>query len=1187
MSWEFFIDRGGTFTDCIGKNPATGELVITKVLSSDHAPLVAIRKLLGLSENDPIPPCNVRMGTTLATNALLEKKGRPTALIVTRGFADLLLIGTQARPELFALRIQRPKPLPARVLETEARLTASGEVLEKPDLERLRRELPRLRQAGIESVAISVLHAYRDGALEAELAAVVREAGFEWVSESHAVAREIGYLDRTATTVLDAYLTPLLRDYTTTIAHELGSGSLSLMQSSGGLTNALGFRGPNAILSGPAGGVVAVGHLAKRAGVERAIGFDMGGTSTDVCRLEVRDGEIELPRVYASEVAGIPIRAPMMDIHTVASGGGSICRAEDGRLSVGPDSAGADPGPLCYGNPRARELTLTDVNLALGRVVADRFPIPLDGRSGLQKLAELGGTMSPPLAAEQLAEGFFDIAVHHMAEAIRKVSVGRGEDVRSHTLIVFGGAGGQHACALARRLGIERVLFHPLAGVQSALGMGLADDAWHGERDVARAALEAPELETVFSELVARGRHELALSGHEPDSLRVSRRLDVRYAGAESVLTLDLDRPEPVRTRFDREHGARFGHQRPNHPVEVVCVRVEVTASHAPLVFGSDPTSTERTANGKARLFANGSWHEDVPVIPRENLVIGSRQPGPLVVLDPASTVVIDPGFELEVGPADFLTARPATGPDLERAPNPEGVDPVWLEIMGNQFMSIAEQMGEALRRTAFSTNIRERLDFSCALFDEAGNLVANAPHIPVHLGAMGESVRAVREAHPTPAPGDVFVTNDPARGGSHLPDVTVVTPIHDASGVVSFFTACRGHHADVGGTTPGSMPAFSSRLDEEGVVLRALRIVSAGNFDRDGIWQVLTRGPHPARQPETNLLDLEAQIAANQTGARLLGELDARYGATHVRHYMRAVEDEAARRVALEIQRLPDGDHAFADRLDDGTPIAVTLRVRGDRLRVDFTGTGAESPRNLNAPRAVTIAAVIYFLRVLVGRPIPLNSGCLRNVEIVIPTPSILSPSAERAVAGGNVETSQRVVDVLLAAVGLSAASQGTMNNLSFGADDFAYYETIAGGAGAGRDFDGASAVHTHMTNTKITDPEILESRFPVRLRHFRIRHGSGGAGRQRGGDGVVREIEALRPLELSILSERRQSAPFGLAGGEPGKPGKNLWNGREIPAATSIQLAAGDRVTLETPGGGGYGPPPQNEGRSGSDRS
>jgi 5-oxoprolinase (ATP-hydrolysing) len=1174
--YQVWIDRGGTFTDCIGRS-ADGQVRVRKVPSSDRAPLEGIRALMGLREGDPIPPCDIRMGTTVATNALLERHGTPCALVTTRGLGDVLAIGTQARPDLFALHIDPPAPLYAHVEEVDGRVDARGQLVTPLDEKGVRAALERIRSHGFTSVAVVMLHAYQAADMERQIGAMAREAGFPHVALSHEVAAEMGLVGRGDTTVVDAYLTPLLRAYVQGLLAELPGSRLRIMQSSGGLTDAGRFRGRDAILSGPAAGTVATAHLATELGLPQVIGFDMGGTSTDVSRCAG-----ELPRVYETEVAGVRLRAPMLAIHTVAAGGGSLCRFDGRRLTVGPESAGADPGPLCYGHPAAREPTLTDVSLALGRLLDDRFPMPLDRRPVDEALDAMVARMRAAgveRTREALAEGFLQVAVENMAEAIRRVSVARGHDVRDHGMVVFGGAGGQYACRVARRLGVPHLLFHPLAGVLSAFGMGVAEVTWHGEADAGRVTLQAgleSQLTPTFEALAQEGWKVLRDEGFAAGDIRVHHRVDLRYRGTETALTLPMGEASRLREAFEQAHGGAFGYVRQDHPIDVVTLRVEAVGASTPPTLAEPPPAAQATPR-TTHMFMDGAYR-DVPVRAREDIPTGERFEGPLLVIEDTGTIVLEPGFTLERDASGILHVRMAERSVAEgaapraRAAEP---DPVLLEVFHNLFMSVAEEMGLVLRRTALSTNIRERLDFSCAVFDGDGGLVANAPHIPVHLGAMGESVKAVLRAHPDPRPGDVFVTNDPAQGGSHLPDITVVTPLHDAGGTLQFVVASRGHHADVGGITPGSMPPFSRRLEEEGVVFRALPIVRAGRFDEGAVRAVLEGGPHPARRPDENVADLQAQIAANRRGAALLDALVARYGQGTVAAYMQHVQRDAAAAVREAIADLPDGTHGFDDAMDDGTPIRVAVDVQGDRLRIDFAGTGPQQEGNLNAPRAVTVAAILYVLRTLVGRPIPLNAGCLAPVEIHIPDRSILAPDPTRAVAGGNVETSQRVVDVLLGAVGKAAASQGTMNNLSFGDATFGYYETIGGGSGAGEGFDGASAVHTHMTNSRITDPEVLEARFPVRLVRFAIRRGSGGAGRHRGGDGVIREIEFLAPVDVSLLSERRVRAPFGLAGGQPGAPGRNTLDGRDLGGKAHVSVRPGQCLVVETPGGGGHGRP------------
>ncbi|MCA9662203.1 MAG: hydantoinase B/oxoprolinase family protein [Myxococcales bacterium] len=1196
--WQVWIDRGGTFTDCIGRDPTTGALRVTKLLSDDDdAPLRGIRRLLGLAEDAAIPPCEVRMGTTLATNALLERKGAPTGLIISEGFADLLEIGDQSRPELFALDVARTPPLYAAdaVAEVRARIGADGERLAELDLAEVDACLDRLRAAGARSLAIVLVHAYRDGGDESAIAARARARGFDHVTCSHEVVRELGLLGRGDTAVVDAYLTPVLSAYVRRLSAALPGSLLRIMQSSGDLTGARRFRGRDAILSGPAGGVVAVAAVAKAAGVDRAIGFDMGGTSTDVCRWA---GDFE--RTYETRVAGVRVRTPMMAIHTVAAGGGSICAYDGHRFTVGPESAGADPGPLCYGRAGARDLALTDVNLLLGRLVGDRFPFALDEAAARAGAAAILEEVGDGRSVVDLAAGFFAVAIEHMAAAIRTISVARGHDVRNDALVVFGGAGGQHACPLARALGIHKLVFHPLAGVLSAYGMGVARVGWHGEADAGRRALEAgllAALAPLFSEIIARG--EALVREHEglgADRLEAIRRVDLRYRGTETALTLTLspgDDAEALRARFTAAHQREFGYARPEHAIEATTARVELVERRDDdaLEADAEAASAEAEADASegapeperlAAMWAEGELLADVPVYRREALLLrpGLRVDGPALILDATATIALDPGWTLEVRAGGILVADDRR-PSALAAVRPRSggaaaqVDPVLLEIFANRIMAIAEQMGVVLRRTALSTNIRERLDFSCAVFDAEGGLVANAPHIPVHLGAMSESVRGVMAAHPDPRPGEVFVTNDPAAGGSHLPDITVVAPVHDEGGALRYFVASRGHHADIGGIAPGSMPPDSTRLADEGIVLRALKIVDDGRLDRDGLLEVLRGGPHPARRPLENLADIEAQIAACRTGARLLGELEARMGGSAVVAYMGHLQDYAAATVERAIADLEDGVRTFADAMDDGTPVAVTVTVEGARMRVDFAGTGAAVGGNLNAPRAVTVAALLYVLRLLCGRAIPLNGGCLRPIDLRIPAGSLLDPPADRAVVAGNVETSQRVVDVLLGALGLAAASQGTMNNLTFGTDSFGYYETIGGGVGATATAAGASGIHSHMTNTRITDVEVLESRFPVRVRAFGLRGGSGGEGRHRGGDGLIRELEFLEPATVSIVAERRRRPPFGLRGGGPGALGVDTCNGEPLGGSATISVVAGDRVRIATPGGGGYGAP------------
>lgn len=1156
--WRFFIDRGGTFTDCIGLDAHTQTRHVLKLLSSDDAPLAAMRTMQGLRQEDPLPPCELRLGTTLATNALLERRGEASALFITRGFRDLLHIGDQSRPDLFALELEAPSPLPSCVCELQARLDAKGNVVVPPNLEALDEACVDLRARGIEAVSVVVLHAHANPTFERALADRIRGHGFPLVVASTEVSASPGLLSRTDTAVVDAYTTPPLARYLEHLRAQLPGSTVSVMQSSGGLADARRFRGKDAVLSGPAGGAVACAALGDRLGLHQLIGFDMGGTSTDVLRW---GGTVE--RQHETAVAGVRVRTPMVAIHTVAAGGGSLCRFDGLRFTVGPHSASAVPGPLCYGHPDAREPTLTDVAATLGRLPPDRFPLPLDlqrARTGVAALADAAG-----LSVEAAAEGLLSIAVENMARAIRVVSVARGHDVREHALVVFGGAGGQYGCAVARTLGIRTVVLHPLGGVLSAWGIGRAAQTWHGERDGGGRLLRSgtlDDLDAEFEALHDEGR--LALG---PDAAAI-RTVSLRYSGTQTALEVPWAGVSELAATFAQLHRAQFGYDRAEHPIEVTSVRLELrveTVDEAASPPGPGPS----VAVGQRRLHHGGRWH-DVPVFHREQLP--AAQDGPALVLEDTGTIVVDPGWRVHRRDDGILVLEDLH-PQAGAVVGTRG-DPVSLEVMGGRFMAIAEQMGEVLRRTSVSTNIRERLDFSCAVFDREGGLVANAPHMPVHLGAMGASVEAIAAQHPHPSSGDVFATNDPTAGGSHLPDITVVTPVFER-GLVAFYVASRGHHADVGGVSPGSMPPHATQLDEEGVVFRGTRIVHAGRFDEDAVRAVLGSGPHPARRPGENIADLQAQIAANQTGVGLLEALGQDVGVAVVQAHMRHVQAHAAHAVRQAIANLPFERASFEDVTDDGLRIAVSLRRDADHLHVDFSGTSGCGEHNLHAPRAVTVAAVLYVLRSLVGEPIPLNRGCLEPITLNIPNPSLLDPDPDRAVAGGNVETAQRVVDVLLGAVGRKAASQGTMNNLTFGDGSFGYYETIAGGDGATATAPGRDGVHTHMTNTRITDPETLELRFPVRLERFTLRRGSGGTGQQRGGHGVVREFTLLRPLQVSMLSDRRQSVPFGLTGGQPGSAGKTLIDGTPRGGRFSEALPAGTTIRIETPGGGGFGPP------------
>lgn len=1180
--WQFFIDRGGTFTDCLGVGP-DGTRKAIKVLSSDDAPLLAIRQLLKLDEETPIPSCEVRVGTTLATNALLERKGARTLLVITRGFADLLEIGTQARPAIFALDIKKPEVLYERVIESCARAKPDGEVAcETVALETEREAvlsaLREARSSGLESVAVVVLNGHVAAPLERDLEQGARAAGFSHVSMSHECANEVGLLARAQTTVLDAYLTPRLTTYFRHLQQRAPAARMLAMQSSGSLVAPAELRGPHSLLSGPAGGVVACEHLTRVLELGSAIGLDMGGTSTDVCRVEAGD----YPLRYETTIAGVSVIAPTMDIHTVAAGGGSICEYDGARFQVGPHSAGADPGPACYGAAHARSLTVTDVNLLLGRLIEDYFPFPLQRAAAERCLTELLGRVHQSGNAadrEQALSGWLRIANYTMAEAIREVSLRRGFDVRADTLIVFGGAGGQHACALARELGIKTVVFPMYGGILSACGMACARQARHRQMD-ARSLLLVPDNMTQ----IARHLNGLVEPVLAPSASATLLRIDLRYRGGDARLTLDWnDNYSNLIDAFHDAHARRFGYCRPDDPVEVVTLRAEVIEDGPLTSPFEEPKARDihqkPTPYRQARMLSGSGRSHEVPVYRRDELAEGHVLPGPACLVEATGCIIVEPGFQLTVQ-RGHLVCRDL-GEDLPfetTATSPENgaqPDPVTLELMGQAFMSLARQMGSVLQRTAMSTNIRERLDFSCAVFDAKANLIANAPHIPVHLGAMGETVRHVSSIHTGARPGDVFASNDPRYGGSHLPDITVVTPVFDQQGQrLRYWVANRGHHSDVGGITPGSMPAFSSSLAQEGIVLTAVKVVHDGRFCREELVQLLSSGPYPARDPQQNIADLQAQVAANHLGVNQLHELEVRFGADTVQSYMAHLQDYAAALTLDLIRGLPQRPHTFRDQLDDGTPIGAVVTPRGPRLQVRFEYT-PESSTNANAPRAVSVAALLYVLRCLLGTRLPLNAGCLRPIDLQIPSPSLLDPGPERAVSSGNVETSQRVVDVLLGCLGAAAASQGTMNNVAFGDASFGYYETVAGGAGAGPSFSGASGVHTHMTNTRITDPEIVEARYPVTITRFALRRNSGGRGAQPGGDGCIREYRFLRPLSVSLVTERRTIAPFGLARGEPGRPGVNRLNGELLPSRCEFTVAAGDVLCIETPGGGGWGNP------------
>ena len=1195
--WQFWIDRGGTFTDFVSRAP-DGALRTWKLLSEnperyEDAALHGIRQALGLAPGAPIPDGaveSVKMGTTVATNALLERKGDRSLLVVTEGFADALRIGYQNRPDIFARRIVLPEQLYERVLEVRERVTAEGEVLVPVDLDRARAGLEAAWADGIRSAAVVFLHGYRHHDHENAVAALAEEIGFTQVSVSHRVSPLMKLVGRGDTTVVDSYVSPILRRYVDRVAGALGATRLMFMQSNGGLADARFFRGKDSILSGPAGGIVGAARSAALAGFDRIISFDMGGTSTDVAHY---DGDYE--RAFETLVAGVRMRAPMMRIHTVAAGGGSILRFDGARYRVGPDSAGADPGPASY--RRGGPLTVTDANVTTGRIQPRFFPsvfgpdadAPLDAAAAARAFASLAEEISEETGDRrgpvEVADGFLRIAVDNMANAIKRISVQRGHDVTGYTLACFGGAGGQHACLVADALGMTRVLIHPFAGVLSAFGMGLADQRVMRERAVEAVLDDAlmPELAAAFEALDAEGRAEMAAQGVEPARTSSVARVHLRYEGTDTALEVDRAGRAAMVAAFEAAHMRQYGFVAPEkaHIVEALSVEVigRSDAAADPAAAAPPPAAAAPEPVETVEMFAAGAVHA-TPVHDRERLAPGTWIDGPALLVERNATTVVEPGWRAEIDAGGHLVLSRAAAP-RRRAVGAEA-DPVMLEVFNNLFMSIAEQMGGVLRNTAYSVNIKERLDFSCAVFDAGGDLVANAPHIPVHLGSMSDSVKSIlRQRAGTMKPGDVYMLNAPYNGGTHLPDVTVVTPVFDAEGGrILFHVASRGHHAEIGGITPGSMPPDSRHIDEEGVLIDNFRLVAGGRL-REAETEALFLGAKwPTRNFRHNLGDLKAHIAANEKGAHELRRMVAHYGLDVVHAYMRHVQDNAEESVRRVVAALSDG--AFETEMDFGAKIRVAVSVDAARrsARIDFTGTSAQQDNNFNITSAVAVAAVLYVFRLMVDDDIPLNAGCLKPLDVVIPEDCMLNPKYPAAVVAGNVETSQAIAEALLGALGLAGASQGTMNNLTFGNDRHQYYETVCGGAGAGPDHDGASAVHTHMTNTRLTDPEILEWRFPVLLESFSIRRGSGGAGRRRGGDGVVRRLRFREPMTAAILSGRRRIPPYGMAGGAPGAPGRNYVVRRggailELGGVGQAEMDEGDVFVVETPGGGGYGEP------------
>lgn len=1198
QGWQFWIDRGGTFTDVVARRP-DGTLEVAKLLSEnpaayDDAAVEAVRRFLKLDAGAAIPAgaiTSVRMGTTVATNALLERKGDQVALVITHGFEDQLEIGTQARPKIFARRIDKPEPLYAQVIGARERVLADGTVEAALDEDQLRRDLEKVFAAGVRSVAIVLMHAYAFPDHEVRVRGIAEAIGFENISVSHEIAPLIRIVPRGDTTAADAYLSPKLKRYVDKVTAALGhsggdEAAVSFMTSAGGLKAAAQFRGRDAILSGPAGGVVALARTGEAAGFKKVIGFDMGGTSTDVAHYA---GTFE--RSYETTVAGVRLAVPMLNIHTVAAGGGSILSYDGARMRAGPESAGSHPGPACYrqGGP----LTVTDANVMAGKLRPEYFPRifgangdqPIDTEIVAQKFSEIAAEIGDGRSAEEVADGFIRIAVENMANAIKRISVERGYDVTEYALNCFGAAGGQHACLIADTLGISTILVHPMSGVLSAFGMGLAAMRASRAKSVERPLDEA-SLEDVLAELDVLGAEARdELSGH--GDLVVLPLIYLRYQGSDTALPVAPASIDAMRSAFEAAHGQRFGFTSPEKDLVIATIETAaetIAAGEGGPAVSADPVHTSARASERIRFFSRGAWHE-AAVYLRGDLKSGHEIDGPALVIEPHQTVVVEDGWRLAVSVRNDLVMRRVLRQQREVVSM--DADPVLLEVFNNLFMAIAEQMGEALRATAQSVNIKERLDFSCAVFDSGGELIANAPHLPVHLGSMDRSVESVKRAFDaTMRPGDVFMVNAPYNGGTHLPDITVVTPVFDETGrEVRFYVASRGHHEDVGGLTPGSMTPKATTIEEEGVLIEPMRIAEGGRFLEEDVLGVLNGARYPARRPDKNVADLKAQVAANATGVAEVGKMIQHFSWSVVDAYMGHVKDNAEEHVRRLIARLDDGH--FRTETDQGTAVEVAIRVdkAARTAEIDFSGTSPMQANNFNAPEPVTRAAVLYVFRVMVDEPIPMNAGCLRPITIKIPEGSMLSPRYPAAVVAGNVETSQVVTNALFGALQALAPSQGTMNNLTFGNARVQYYETICSGAPAGIDskgqgFDGAAAVHVHMTNTRLTDPEILEARYPVVVEGFSIRRGSGGRGRWMSGDGIRRVIRFLEDMDLAILSGFRKVRPPGLLGGEAGQCGRNAIRragGQEetLQGCADAKLNAGDAIIIETPTGGGFGRP------------
>ncbi len=1200
--WQFWIDRGGTFTDVVAKAP-DGGLSVTKLLSEnpehyEDAAIEGIRRVLGVAHGTPLPAAEIdaiKMGTTVATNALLERKGERTVLAITQGFGDALRIGYQQRPDIFARRIVLPSQLYGRVIEVEERVDAAGEVTTPLDEAKAEADFRAAYDAGFRGIAIVLMHAYRFADHERRLGEIARAVGFIQVSLSHRASPLLKIVGRGDTTVVDAYLSPILGRYVDRVAAATGDGRLMFMQSNGGLVDARRFHGKDAILSGPAGGVVGAVKTAALAGFEKIIGFDMGGTSTDVTHYA---GQLE--RRFETEVAGVRMRAPMMAIHTVAAGGGSILAFEGGKFRVGPASAGANPGPACYrkGGP----LTVTDCNLVTGKLLPGAFPAvfgpnadqPLDeaaARAKFEALArEIEAETGTAYAIEELAHGALTIANDNMANAIKEISIQKGYDVQGYTLVCFGGAGGQHACAVADALGMRRVMIHPFASVLSAYGIGLADIRTLRQRSVEAVLDDALilALRDVEAALIEEARAELRAQDVPDARLETETRVHLRYAGTVTALEVAMGDADALRAAFEAEHKSRYGFVVKGRDLVVEQVAVEAIGemeaidepAEAMVPYLADAAPKPGRHVG---LFTSPAPHApaatyEAPVYARRDLRPFDEVDGPALIVADTTTVVVEPEWRASVNDRDHLVLERRQKAARQVAVGTDA-DPIMLEVFNNLFRTVAEQMGTTLQNTAYSVNVKERLDFSCAVFDPKGDLVANAPHMPVHLGSMSESVRAVLKARGGALkPGDAVALNNPYNGGTHLPDVTVIMPVFDRGGRLIFLTGARAHHADIGGITPGSMPSDSTHVDQEGVLFDDFTLMEGGDLRLEALLHLLRSGPYPARNPDQNVADLQAQIAACHKGASELLRMVEQFGLDVVQAYMQHVQANAAEQVRRVLDRLHDGAFVYANDMGQECHVKVTIDKAARRAKVDFTGTSPQAENNFNCPAAVARAAVLYVFRTLVDADIPLNEGCLLPIDLVIPEGSMINCTWPAACCAGNVETSQWITNTMMGALGVMAAAQGTMNNVTYGNATYQNYETICGGAGAGPDYDGTSAVHTHMTNSRLTDPELLELRFPVTLAYHRINHGSGGKGRHKGGDGTIRKLVFHEPMEVIVLANHRTVPPFGLDGGESGAVGRQ-WIERadgsvdEMGGRDRRHVHAGDALVLQTPAGGGYG--------------